>query len=530
MPIQTKPLRTLAAQLSAQRRADANAKASREVVEQILAIVGSTRSLSRATVAQRLRSAALTPEAKLSLVKSGLTATEAADVKALLANARLAQMFDASGTNLLKALVGLEPLRPDSFQLVAPPEPPKVALNADAAALAAVRKFREVMGQGKLSAYYDAAIGIGDANLKDEALRLFEALPKLNGATTAAELVAYGLWTHKPKGLDQLEKAARYLPGRQILAPTTVHSNAFDADKFLSYLPEAQGGRPAVTYRATLVGEKDDDFLVKVDGKAEPLAISKEKIYDLNQPHQFQGDQVQLSGMVDYTSAFMKAKLAEAAIKIDPLVAQLDYTKAQVKSGGLSSWFGFGSSQKTSEIQRRCVKTIHDVIDMVYPDGETEQAPGRYRGRDAGRNAVKGSGVCYQQATVMLGMINPFRQALGVDVQFISGSVYRNVRTPDQNPFGAGGHGWLQITYRPSMEMRICDRTWNHADHPVDRAYSRWGDRYPAGAYEKRAVTKVKDSDLNFSGKVSAATFERQFGVQGQDGRENHMTITQART
>jgi hypothetical protein len=143
---------------------------------------------------------------------------------------------------------------------------------------------------------------------------------------------------------------------------------------------------------------------------------------------------------------------------------------------------------------------------------------------------VKGTGVCYQQATVMLGMINPFRQALGVDVQFISGSVYRNVRSADQNPFGAGGHGWLQITYRPSMEMRICDRTWNQADHPVDRAYSRWGDRYPAGAYEKRAVTQVKDSDLNFSGKVSAATFERQFGVQGQDGRENHMTITQART
>ena len=122
---------------------------------------------------------------------------------------------------------------------------------------------------------------------------------------------------------------------------------------------------------------------------------------------------------------------------------------------------------------------------------------------------------------VMLALLMPFQKPLGLDVQFISGGVYRNVRR-GQNPFSGGAHGWLQITYRPSMELRIVDRTWQQNDHPADRAYSRWGDRYPAGHHWGMKPKPVTDSDVNM--KISTETFDRQFGEQGRDGRDNHMS------
>jgi hypothetical protein len=524
MPVQTPSLRPLVTQLSAQRRANPQAKAVRETVEEMLAAIGARPGLSKATVIQRLRSDALNADQKLALVKGGLSKEEEADVRSILSNGLLAGMFEGSSSNLLKALIGLEPLRADSFDAVTPPKVQKAPLAVQGEQLAAVKKMRELVQNGQLQRYYEAAIGVGDAALKDQALALFSNLPKLNGETTAEDLVAYGLWTQAPKGLQALRSTARYLPGRQLLAPTTVHSNVFDRQNFLSYLPKDQGGREAITYRATLAGEKGDNFLIKVDGKKEPIEVSKGRIYELNQPHEFKGDRYDLSMLVDYNSPFMKAKLAEAAIKTDKLVGQIDFAKAEVKGGG-NVWGG--GKQKTSELQRKCVQIIHDLIDMKYPKGQVHQEPGRNAGRDVGRNAIRGVGMCYEQAAVMFGLLNPFREALGVDLQFISGAVYRYVKTADQNPFGSGGHGWLQLTYRPSMEMRVCDRTWRQADHPIDLAYSKAGDRYPSGTYDRRAIMQVTDRDVNLSGKISVQTFERQFGVEGRDGRENHMEFIQ---
>ncbi|MBL8950856.1 MAG: transglutaminase domain-containing protein [Myxococcaceae bacterium] len=524
--IQNAALKSIASDLAARRTADPQAKASPEVLNKILTLVGTKAGTSPDQLSTSLNDGRITPEQKLNMVKCNLDLGETADLKTLISDPQIAPMFDATATNFLKALVGLETLRADGFKPAGQAAPAStVTLAPDAAAAAAVRKMRELVQNGQLQRYYDAAIGQGDPALKDVALKLFNDLPKLNSSATADELVAAGLWTAKPKGIDEMTKSARFLPGRQVLVETTVHSNVFDDRNFLSF---KEGGVKAKTYRATIAGEKGDNFLIKVDGKNDPIEVPKSKVFEANQPHVFEGDKVRIYKTADYTSPFMKAKIAEAAIKMDALVQKIDFTKAEVKTsgGGLSRIFGGGDSQKVSELQRQAVKIIHDVIDMKYPSGNVYSEPGRDSGQDAGRLAVRGIGMCYEQASVMAAMLNPFRQALGVDVQFISGGVYRDVRSADQNPFNGGGHGWLQLTYRPSMELRICDRTWNQSDHPADRAYSRWGDRYPASNYGGN-VQKVADTDVDVSGKVTVATFDRQFGVQGQDGRDNHQSKTQ---
>ena len=40
------------------------------------------------------------------------------------------------------------------------------------------------------------------------------------------------------------------------------------------------------------------------------------------------------------------------------------------------------------------------------------------------------------------------------------------------------------------------------------------------------ALQKIEDTDLNFTGDVTVANFDRQFGAQG-DGRDNHMSYNQ---
>jgi hypothetical protein len=169
---------------------------------------------------------------------------------------------------------------------------------------------------------------------------------------------------------------------------------------------------------------------------------------------------------------------------------------------------------------------------MKYPKGSVYNEPGRNSGSDAGRLAVRGIGSCYMQGSVMAGLLAPFRKSLGVDVQFISGGVYRNTKASDPadkqfSSFNREAHGWLQLTYRPSMELRICDRTWQQSDHPADRAYSKWGDRYPKTRYRGLATAEVSATDVNMSGNVSVATFDRQFGGRGVDGRDNHMSNNQ---
>jgi len=534
MPVTiTKPaLKNLTDELLSRHSQDPSTKVDSKALDQIISIIGDNQATTSASIADRLKSSPLSATEKLAIAKSGMSDQEKADVKAMLGDSKIAAMLDPVSANFLKALVGLEPLQAvDQLGGVAP-----TASVAQAPQIAAVKKFKDIVKSGKLNQYYNAAIGIGDANLKAEALKLFNDLPKITPATTADDFVAFGLWTTKPRGTEAMQKSARFLPGRQVITPCTINADTSAGNKFLSY---KEGGVEGKTYRATLAGESGDNYLVKVDGKDEPIEVPKAKIHELNQPHEFSGDVIKLGKTVDYSSPFMKAKIAEAAIKMDELVGKLDFTKKTTESSGsmLSVFSRNGGAQETSAVQRKCVKIVHDVIDMLYPKGDVHSRPGRKPqdpkfNSDAGRAAVKGVGSCYTQAGVMAGVLAPFSGPLGVDVQFMSGGVYRNVKGSDEpdrqfRSFSGQAHGWLQLTYRPSMELRICDRTWGQSDHPADKAYSRWGDRYPTGSYWGMKTESVNSTDVNMSGDVNVATFDRQFGAQGTDGRDNHVSNTQ---
>lgn len=513
--------------LRAQRAQNPDAKIDAQTLNKILASVGDSFWTSSDSLEVKLKDPKLLPEEKLALVKKGLDFHEKGDIQALLGDAEFLSMLDPVSANFLKALVGMEPLRAmDSVggsQRVS-----GVQGGAPTPEQVAVKKFRELMKTGQLKTYYAAAIGTGDAALKDEALKLFESLPKLNADASADDFVNAGLWTMKPRNIEAMQNSARYLPGRQVLIPTTINADTGAGTNFLAY---KEGGMQGITYRATLAGEQGDNYLVKVDGRDKLLEVPKAEVHKLNQPNQFSGDKILLAKTADYSSPFMKAKVAEAAIQMDELVQKLDFAKLQTEAAGgaIGTYFRSNGGEKMSAVQRKCVSIIHDVIDMKYPSGNVYNEAGRFSGTDAGRLAVKGIGSCYMQGSVMAGLLAPFSEALGVDVQFISGGVYRNTNAsaPPENQFRSyanQAHGWLQLTYRPSMELRICDRTWTQPDHPADRAYSRWGDRYPTTRYSGLTVEPMKSTDVNMSGNITVATADRQFGVQGADGRDNHMS------
>jgi len=573
MPTINKPaLRNLCQDLVAKHQQDPAVKIDAKVLDQIVAIIGDSDTVTSDDVAAKLRNGNLLPEEKLALARAGLDDGEKADVQALLADTTMTPLLDPVAQNFLKALVGIEPLQPTDG-VGATSRVDTVGAVPPDTEIQAVESIRKLIKSGQLKQYYDAAIGIGsDPALKAEALKVFNALPKITAATKAEDMVKLGLWSTAPRGIEAMQKSARYLPGRPVMVKTNVNVDFFrtldfkpihmfkvredgerqyfrkvvedpngslrasdgksyrlDGDEksyrtedLLNYLEYDADGPEGITYRATIADEDGDNFLVEVDGKDEPISVPKTQVFELNQPQEYTGDEMNYGKHTDYNDPLMKAKVAEAAIKMDELVGKLDFTKAKTEEpSGRLSIFGHGrGAEEMVEIQKQCVQVVHDAIDMRYP-GSDSSGPGRTSGREVGRQAVRGVGSCYEQASVMLGMLVPFHELLGVDVRFVSGSCYRD-RTNTDRPFGTGGHGWLQLTYRPSMQSTICDRTWAQPNHPMDKAYSFWGDRYPGSTYGGAKPAELTDTDLNFTGDVSVADFERQFGEQG-DGRENHV-------
>ena len=487
------------------------------------------------SVLDGLKSGALPPDQMLPVAQAALAKTPggAKDLQALLAQPDFAAALDGTSRNFLRAVIGMEPLRAGGTFGAAPVVPQDVQ-NAQRAA---VQKMQDWVKSGNLQRYYDAYIDIGDPALKADAAKVFEALPTFAADASAEDFVKAGIWATAPRGIDVMQKSARYLPGRQLLVETNINPNTGDYRGFLSYKADGPVGK---TYRATMVGEQGDDFLVKVDGKADPIAVPKAKVFELNQPHMFAGEKFKEDGtpvgqndrwgIIDMSDPLTKAKVVEAAIHMADDVAKLDFTKMKTQGRGLGAMFGGGGAEEMTAVQRRCVGEVHDVIKMTY---DNDGSPGRVGSGSKGRMAVKGAGSCYTQAGVMLALLLPFRSALGFDVQFISGGVYRNTKsgdTPDVQfrSFANQAHGWLQVTYRPKMETRIVDRTWRQKDHEMDRAYSVGGDRYPT-VNNNDNVQPIAASDVNFTGAVSVQTYDRQFGVLGVDGRENHMSNAERR-
>jgi hypothetical protein len=530
-------LRRFAEDLLKTKESDPNAKIDEKQLDELLAIVGDTFLWTNSdNLRARFQSGGMSLDEKVALAKKGLSGSEAKDLQTLAGNPAFIAMITPDSAHAMGALVGAQFANAAPADGATAPAAPARVSNMDftPAQLAAVQTFAEAKKSGKLRQLMGAASDkIDNPALKAEAMALFDALPPMGPTANPEAFVAAGLWSSAPKGLDALENTARYMAGRQVLVKTTLNSDVFAGQEFLKFKP---GGREGITHRASIVGEEGDNFLVKVDGSDEPIKFAKQAIYDLNQPQAILSspakdrrtgeiiENAYTAGMgthCDYKDAFTKAKVAEAALEIGEIVEQLDYTK--MKTDGRIG--GMGAKQM-SELQRSAVKKIHDVIDMKYPKhGTPWQTPGRVQGRNLGRQAMNGAGVCFDQAGVMMGMLMPFKEALGLDVQQISGGVYRNVKSSDENPFRGGAHGWLQLTYRPSMELRIIDRTWQQSDHRADQAYSRWGDRYPAKVMRGMKQLKVRDTDVNMD--LSTTTVDRQFGSQGLDGRDNHMSNSQ---
>ena len=198
MPTIQKPaLRNLTQDLLQKHQADSSVKVNGKVLDQILSIVGDSQTASSSSIAAKLQSGNLLPEEKLALAKQGLDASEMGDIKTLLANPQMTPLLDPVSENFLKALVGLEPLQPVDA-LGGASRVDAVGTVGQNPALAAVQKMRDLVKSGQIDKYYDAAIGIGDASLKDEAMKLFESLPKMPAGASADDFVAIATGKERP--------------------------------------------------------------------------------------------------------------------------------------------------------------------------------------------------------------------------------------------------------------------------------------------------------------------------------------------
>jgi hypothetical protein len=537
-----------------------SAKVDASALDQLIAIVGDKKGglfgggKSSDDVAKELKTAP-DLETRLAIAKNGVDAAETADLKALLADSDFAARLDPVVSNFLKALVGLEPLaRIDSMSTTATVN--KVVADPKSPEVQAAAKLKELIKTGKLTSYYDVMIGATtNPALKAEAEALFNALPTVKPGMSGDDFVKAGLWTMAPRGIDEMQKSARYLPGRQVLVETNVYAkipaNSSPSDstnnaKIGSY--DATGPK-AITYRATMVGEdpaNKNNFLVKVDGNDTPVSVPKQVIYKHNHPHTVGRDNIKsetkrdvpwgwTKWQVDYASPLAKAKMCEIALKMDEFVQKIDFTKTKTEAstGAIGVMFGRGdTAKKMVEMQKSCVETVFRSIDMKYPKGTPFADPGRATDneRDVAKQAIRGTGMCVQQSAVFGALLTPFMDVLGVDAQYRSGNCFRNIKKPVNNVFApdySSGHGWWQVTFRPSMEMTVTDRTWNQVNLPLDRAYGfPYGDRYGSSDIQGYVAKPVGATDVDVSGKVSAATFERQFSRAG-DGRENHISNTQ---
>jgi hypothetical protein len=469
-----------------------------------------------------LKSGRLPPDQMLPVAQRGLTDRNKEDLTALLGDAAFAAKLTPTASNFLKAVLGLEALRAGGVF-----EPAGVGVVDKTPARAAVQTLKEWITSGKLQSYYDASIGLStaDAGLKDEALRVFGNLPKIAPGVSATDMVELGLWSVAPRGIERMQESARYITGRQVKVTTNVNANLNAGQEFMTYRADGPVG---ITARAKIVGEQGDNFLVLVEGKADPITVTKQSIIDLNHPHTY-------SPGTNYNDPFTKAKICEAALSMADDVAKLDFTKMKTagRGGLLRGLLGGQAAEEMVAVQMRCFQRVHDVIQMKYSDQSAynDEARVSFNGDNSGRAAVRGHGVCTDQRQVMRDLAFPFGDLLGFDMRSVTGGVHRHT---DRNApmdqqlrsFSGGAHDWLEVTFRPSMKVTVCDRTWRQVNKPLFEAYGPYGDRYPSGpAYDAKQIA-IADTDVRADGSVTVADYEKQFGDANTSGRQGHMTLT----
>ncbi|MEQ8275375.1 MAG: hypothetical protein RMA76_37475 [Deltaproteobacteria bacterium] len=346
----------------------------------------------------------------------------------------------------------------------------------------AVADFVRVVESDRLQAYYDAAIGVGDPELKATALALFDRLPSFDATARAEDFVAAGLWTAAPRGNDAMQASPRYPVGRQVRIATNIvvpekgDANAYAYDR---------KGPVGVTFRATIVGAKDDAYLVAVDGRDAPLEVDKASVHELNDP-EVVADGRHHWMRADFDDPLLKAKVCEAALAVAPHAARLDFRRdTGMASGG--RWHQVlgkrASSASTEAIQHDAVRAVYSVLDVKRPTGAAFREPGRYMASDVGRMAVKGAATSHKHATTMAALLAPFGPSLGLDVVAILGGVHRHARASDPErrlrQLRMAATGWLEVTTRPSGNTVVSDPGWDQPIIARERAYAPDGDRYP---------------------------------------------------
>jgi hypothetical protein len=345
---------------------------------------------------------------------------------------------------------------------------------------------------------------------KDRALDFFKSLPSVSPQTTPQELVDMGLVSRIPLGLEKAYSTPRYLIGRQVLVRAPIDTDFTPRTSFLRY---KEGGPVSITYRATIEGAEGDHFLVHVDGCDTLLKIPQKDVADLNQPQTLHDTITHVQGItIDYNDPWLKARIYQGYTHLADLIHHLDFNDAfSVHKDGSVDVLSKG---KVFETQKKAVELLHNMVHMAYG----------YGSGSAGELAIAGKGVCYQQSTVLLALLAPFARVLGIELQAIDGKNFRHGWKPGSPAYG-GDHGWLVVSFRPGMQKRVSDRTWQDPAMPLDRAYSYYGDRYPLQLQTLGSSTQQEPftpADVLISERFKTARMHRLYGDKGVHGRDHH--------
>eukprot|EP00656_Telonema_subtile_P039223 TRINITY_DN44354_c0_g1_i2.p1 TRINITY_DN44354_c0_g1~~TRINITY_DN44354_c0_g1_i2.p1 ORF type:complete len:1035 (-),score=223.64 TRINITY_DN44354_c0_g1_i2:89-3193(-) len=307
--------------------------------------------------------------------------------------------------------------------------------------------LRSVHHNGRLDELLRAVVAAGSP-LYSEALKLFGSLPKLEGLPFAhpGQLVACGLWSDAPTGWDMMASSKRYFSGRQVLVRAYVIHEPNHSDYMK--ISNNPGAERFVTHHAQFV-EMDGALatvrVAKQDGGWSHLQIPMRELVELNEGQCFpsvpgRGLRFEDGVWCNYSSTAVQAKLYQIALTIAPLVATLD----------------FEDKHNCLPVQQACVRAIRGCLDMVSFKKWRGVIPSRTgRTDNVAKLAIHGQGQCHGVSSTMAAFLYPFTQVLGIELKYRGGFTFYDAEPGVSVSNVVERHQWLELTYRPSMELSL---------------------------------------------------------------------------
>jgi hypothetical protein len=261
-----------------------------------------------------------------------------------------------------------------------------------------------------------------------EARAIFAALPSVTPATTTDELVGHGLIARAPRELHNVWQKPKYRVGREIFVRTKAsHSSSrrgvggFDAE-----------GEVGFTHRGVLRAQREDDFLVDVEGAPGLLSFSRAEVFAWNEPCSVGASGGTVSGVqIDYNSPLLKAHICAGYLDMAEELETLD--------------FGADDDDLCAK-QEKLIHRLASRVRMTYA-GHGEG----YGGQKVGSLVDGGQGVCFVQRAVAGAFLQSFARVLAFELQMAVGRTLRQ-DVP---------HGFVIITLRPSLKRYVCDPAWS---------------------------------------------------------------------